>query len=50
MVSHDIGAALQYASHILQVGGSDNYFGTVEDYRASELGRLFLGKAGEGHA
>ncbi len=50
MVSHDIGAALQDATHILQVGGSDNFFGTVEDYRQSELGRLFLGKAGEGHA
>ncbi|MBQ4207664.1 MAG: metal ABC transporter ATP-binding protein [Clostridia bacterium] len=50
MVSHDIAAALQYATHILQVGGSDSFFGTVEEYRQSELGRLFLGKAGEGHA
>ena len=50
MVSHDIGAALQYATHILQVSGDSNFFGTVEDYRQSELGKLFLGKAGEGHA
>ena len=50
MVSHDIGAALQYASHILQVSGDSNFFGTVEEYRQSELGKLFLGKAGEDHA
>ncbi len=50
MVSHDIGAALQYATHILQVSGDNNFFGTVEKYRQSALGSLFLGKAGEGHA
>ena len=50
MVSHDIGAALQYATHILQVSGDNNFFGTVEEYRQSALGSLFLGKAGEGHA
>ena len=50
MVSHDIGAALQYATHILQVSGGDNFFGSVEEYRQSALGSLFLGKAGEGHA
>ena len=50
MVSHDIGAALQYATHILQVSGDSNFFGTVEQYRQSELGKLFLGKAGEEHA
>ena len=50
MVSHDIGAALQYATHILQVSGDSNFFGTVEEYRQSELGKLFLGKAGEDHA
>lgn len=49
MVSHDIGAALQYATHILQVGGDGNFFGTAEDYRQSECGKLFLGKAGEDH-
>ncbi len=50
MVSHDIGAALQYATHILQVSGDSNFFGTVEEYRQSELGKLFLGKAGEDRA
>ena len=50
MVSHDIGAALQYATHILQVSGDSNFFGTVEEYRQSELGKLFLEKAGEDHA
>ncbi len=50
MVSHDIGAALQYATHILQVSGDSNFFGTVEEYRQSKLGKLFLGKAGEDRA
>lgn len=31
MISHDMHAALKYASHILQVGGNI-YFGTKEDY------------------
>ena len=41
MVSHDIQAALQYATHILHVGGEQTFFGTVEEYRNSEIGREF---------
>lgn len=31
MISHDINAALKYATHILQIG-KDNFFGTREEY------------------
>ncbi len=34
MISHDIGAALRYATHILHAG-SKVFFGTVDDYIAS---------------
>lgn len=43
MVSHDIPAALKYASHILHVGSSPLFFGTKEDYKASKLADLYLG-------
>ncbi len=41
MISHDIGAAVQYASHILHMG-EDVFFGTKEEYLESSEGRLFL--------
>lgn len=34
MISHDISAALKYATHILQIG-KDNFFGTKEEYLKS---------------
>lgn len=40
MISHDIPAALTYSTHILQIG-EDFFFGTTEDYRAGESGRIF---------
>ena len=47
MVSHDITAALQDASHILHVGSSV-FFGTKSEYRNSRIGKLFLeSKGGE---
>ena len=45
MISHDIGAALKYADHILHIG-TDVFFGTKEEYISSELSRGFL-KGGE---
>ena len=33
-VSHDIPAALSYASHILSLGKEDMFFGTVQEYQA----------------
>ena len=50
MVSHDIAAALENADHILQVTKGESFFGTVEDYRNSPLGRQFIGKAGASDA
>ncbi|MBQ6529447.1 MAG: metal ABC transporter ATP-binding protein [Clostridia bacterium] len=41
MISHDIGAAVKYATHILHIG-SMVFFGTKEDYLSSENGRAFL--------
>ena len=46
MISHDIAAAVQYASHILHIGASV-FFGTKEDYLASPEGRLFLPQDGQ---
>lgn len=45
MVSHDLTAALQYASHILHIGGSV-FFGTKEAYLQSPQGRLFAARKG----
>ena len=41
MVSHDISAVLEYATHILHVLHGRAFFGTTEEYRASEVGKLF---------
>ncbi len=46
MVSHDISAALSYATHILHIG-STIFFGTQEEYRSSRIGKLFLSAEGE---
>ena len=45
MISHDVAAAVRYASHILHIGGTV-FFGTRADYLQSPQGRLFA--AGEG--
>ena len=42
MVSHDIPAAMKYATKILHIGTPGCFFGTAEEYRASEIGRKFL--------
>jgi zinc transport system ATP-binding protein len=41
MISHDIAAAVSYASHILHIG-DDIFFGTRDEYKESEVGKLFL--------
>lgn len=41
MVSHDIAAAVKYASHILHVSHTPLFFGTKEDYLKTEIGRAF---------
>lgn len=41
MVSHDIAAAISYATHILHIGDTA-FFGTREEYLSSRAGREFL--------
>ena len=41
MISHDIAASIQYASHILHVG-KHMFFGTKDEYRSSAIGEIFL--------
>ena len=43
MISHDIEAAMRYATHILHVG-EQVLFATKEEYRKSEIGKVFLGR------
>lgn len=43
MVSHDVAAAVRYASHILHIGSHRQlFFGTVDEYTESGVGRSFL--------
>ena len=51
MISHDMGAAVQYASRILHLGeGRQLFLGTAAEYRTSTAGQLFdlSRKGGEG--
>lgn len=41
MISHDILAAIKYASHILHIGDSI-FYGTKEEYLNSDAGKMFL--------
>lgn len=41
MISHDIAAAVRYATHILHIGDRI-FFGTTEEYLDSDAGKLFL--------
>ena len=45
MISHDVAAAVRYASHILHIGDTV-FFGTKEAYLQSPQGRLFDAKKG----
>ena len=45
MISHDVAAAVRYASHILHIGDTI-FFGTKGDYLQSPQGRLFDAKKG----
>ena len=41
MISHDIAAAIKYATHILHIS-HDVFFGTKEEYLSSDKGKLFV--------
>lgn len=47
MVSHDMNAAVRYASHILHIGSRQLFFGTKEDYLTSKTGQAFLAITGD---
>ena len=42
MVSHDTQAAVKYASHIMQLSHTQLFYGTVDDYKNSEVGHDYL--------
>ena len=47
MVSHDVGAALKYATHILHIGSQRQlFFGTKADYLQSDVGEGFIASQG----
>lgn len=46
MISHDINAAVKYASHILHIG-DDVFFGTREEYISSDMGKRFITGGGD---
>ncbi len=46
MVSHDIHAAAEYASHILHISHEPLFFGTKEDYLSSNIYLSFSSKGG----
>ena len=46
MVSHDISAAVKYASHILHISHTPLFFGTKEDYVKTDIGKSFTDAEG----
>ena len=48
MVSHDIASAINYADKILHMGREARFFGTTQDYMATELYRHMIGGCGHG--
>lgn len=43
MVTHDIDAALRYATHVLHLGHQQLFFGTAAEYKQSDAACRFLG-------
>ncbi len=43
MISHDIKASVKYASHILYMGNDFSFFGTKEEFLASDCSKFFSG-------
>lgn len=43
MVSHDMRSILKYAKKILHLGEKDNFFGDVNQYLSSDMGKKFMG-------
>ncbi|MDE5754336.1 MAG: ABC transporter ATP-binding protein [Oscillospiraceae bacterium] len=49
MISHDIQASVNYASHILHIGGRQLFYGTKREYLQSKVGQAFLEMGGVMH-
>ena len=49
MISHDVEAAVRYASHILHIGAGV-FYGTKDEYLQSDVGRFFLPRQKGGEA
>ncbi len=45
MVTHDVENALDYASHILHLKQDSSFFGTVNEYKKSNVSNIFLDKS-----
>ena len=46
MISHDIATATRYASHILHLGNPTHFFGSRDEYLATEIGKIFSAFSG----
>ena len=46
MATHDIPAAVKYATRILHVGEKPKFFGSVDGYIKSDVGKLFIASSG----
>ena len=46
MVSHDVSAAVNYATHILHMSKTTTFFGTTEEYLATPVGQQFVRREG----
>ena len=46
MVSHDVSAAVSYATHILHMGKTTSFFGTTEEYLSTPVGKQFARREG----
>jgi zinc transport system ATP-binding protein len=44
MVSHDVQSAVQYASHILHLRQSQQFYGGAREYEDTAIGKHFLGR------
>lgn len=49
MVSHDIHAAIEFATHILHIGNKPLFFGTKEEYKNSDGCHCFICDGGHEH-
>lgn len=44
MISHDIDMAVKEATHILQLAETQVFFGSVEEYERSKVGKVWMGE------